>query len=482
LLATGGPDVRADAYLEYTLPEDGQYYLRVRSSGHPCCGGLDHTYEIWIEDISPAALSPFVDAMELGVRGWLADGLWHKVQVGSSAYGQSLSPTRSWWYGQDHRGDYDIGQANSGSLTSPAVSIPAGARVQLRFWQWYETEPAWVPQRIYFDAYHDSDGDDNVESGLYFAWAEALRKVGYTVDQYNRPIEPAALDDYQALALFDPEINLTPDEIQAIDGFMQRGGRVVALGEGNDVEGVNTVLNSLSAAHGIYFNADTVRDETDHDGQAVFPLITSFARDPAVFRMSTVVLYGGCSLSVSGPAVPLATGDVDSTVLASSGVTGSLDEGAIAAGVAGEMFPWAPVVMAYAPVGAGGLLAIGDSDLWTGVDFDMDGKIALDEYDNGLLPYWVFGFYVDDAQWDEKWVQISQNGGAFQDLIQVTGGPWTAWHESAIDLSPYAGSTIRVRFHFDTLDARYNGFRGWYVDDVRIGGYRVYLPVTRRPD
>jgi hypothetical protein len=37
-----------------------------------------------------------------------------------------------------------------------------------------------------------------------------------------------------------------------------------------------------------------------------------------------------------------------------------------------------------------------------------------------------------------------------------------------IDLSPYADSTIRIRFHFETLDAEFNSYKGWYIDDFSI--------------
>ena len=37
-----------------------------------------------------------------------------------------------------------------------------------------------------------------------------------------------------------------------------------------------------------------------------------------------------------------------------------------------------------------------------------------------------------------------------------------------IDLSSYTGSTIKVRFYFDTLDELANGEEGWFIDDVVV--------------
>jgi ELWxxDGT repeat protein len=45
------------------------------------------------------------------------------------------------------------------------------------------------------------------------------------------------------------------------------------------------------------------------------------------------------------------------------------------------------------------------------------------------------------------------------------------WTEASVNLADYAGLRIRVVFKFDTVDAVYNQYEGWYVDDVRIKQY-----------
>jgi len=227
-----------DSYLEYTLPGDGTYYLMVREYNHGNEGGPDYTYSILLSDITTPRSLPFFDNMESGSNGWGADGMWHQVQDGASPYPNSYSPTHSWWYGQDATGDYDNGAANSGNLTSPPVEIPPGVQAELRFWQWYETEPTLLPLSVYFDVYHDTDGD-SVSGGSYTNWADDLINAGYSVIEYDQPIDSVTLSGHQVLALFDPEIALSATEITAINNFMQNGGRVVALGEWSDLGGVN---------------------------------------------------------------------------------------------------------------------------------------------------------------------------------------------------------------------------------------------------
>jgi hypothetical protein len=76
----------------------------------------------------------------------------------------------------------------------------------------------------------------------------------------------------------------------------------------------------------------------------------------------------------------------------------------------------------------------------------------------------------DQVYWDQRWVQFSQNGGRFQNLIQLNDDVMNTWLTSpVVDLSAYANSTVRIRFHFSTTDKYYNGeLEGWLVDDISI--------------
>lgn len=72
--------------------------------------------------------------------------------------------------------------------------------------------------------------------------------------------------------------------------------------------------------------------------------------------------------------------------------------------------------------------------------------------------------------WDQRRVQISVDGAAFQDVQLVSTDPRDRnLHESKpVDLSPYAGKNIRIRFRFDTLDGYYNDGLAWAIKMVRI--------------
>lgn len=106
-------------------------------------------------------------------------------------------------------------------------------------------------------------------------------------------------------------------------------------------------------------------------------------------------------------------------------------------------------------------------------------SIALKYYDHSVVE-------GEDPNFDFQRVQISVNGGSFQNLRvdQSTGAAPTVrpWGERTIDLTPYRGSSIRIRFAFDTGDPNFNDFRGWYVDDVRIEKFSSDCNANTIPD
>jgi len=76
-------------------------------------------------------------------------------------------------------------------------------------------------------------------------------------------------------------------------------------------------------------------------------------------------------------------------------------------------------------------------------------------------------------------VEISQNGGPFSALAGPFDSTGNVFVPVNIDLSAYAGSTIRLRWFFNTVDSVLNNFEGWHVDDIRVEATtHVCQPVT----
>lgn len=62
-----------------------------------------------------------------------------------------------------------------------------------------------------------------------------------------------------------------------------------------------------------------------------------------------------------------------------------------------------------------------------------------------------------------------------RDPLPFTSGGFNqapVWRFEEFDLSPFAGQQIRLRFKFETRDALYNGFRGWFIDNIRVTNVR----------
>ncbi|MFN3308161.1 MAG: peptidoglycan DD-metalloendopeptidase family protein [Anaerolineales bacterium] len=101
------------------------------------------------------------------------------------------------------------------------------------------------------------------------------------------------------------------------------------------------------------------------------------------------------------------------------------------------------------------------------------------------LRFWSYYQTESDREhWDQRWVQISVDGGTFQNLYQFLDDPMEIWLQSPqLSLAPYAGQTIQIRFYFNTLDRHNNKFKGWFIDDVSILPLDLgSCPMTNEPN
>ncbi len=101
---------------------------------------------------------------------------------------------------------------------------------------------------------------------------------------------------------------------------------------------------------------------------------------------------------------------------------------------------------------------------------------------------------VDADRFDIMHVEISTDGGSNFDslgnlnpLNDLNGESYVAftnsglgepaqWKKQIYDLSAYVGNNVNLRFRFETRDQLYNGFRGWFIDDVAVTGEEILSP------
>jgi len=117
-----------------------------------------------------------------------------------------------------------------------------------------------------------------------------------------------------------------------------------------------------------------------------------------------------------------------------------------------------------------------DSDYATGaVNYGWltSPPITIPSSNYYLRFYYRYQTETYTTNWDQRWVQISVNGGPFENTFQLSEDvqyqETTLWLQSPpLPLSAYAGKTIQVRFYFHTLDEALNGYLGWGIDDFSI--------------
>ncbi|MGH3644331.1 MAG: hypothetical protein ACRDUX_35535 [Mycobacterium sp.] len=87
----------------------------------------------------------------------------------------------------------------------------------------------------------------------------------------------------------------------------------------------------------------------------------------------------------------------------------------------------------------------------------------------------------ENTSFDSATVEIAQDDGAFATLAGPYANGPAEFRDETVDLSPYVGRRVQLRWRFDTTDAFNNGFLGWLVDDVSVVSSGACLLPTRTP-
>jgi hypothetical protein len=103
---------------------------------------------------------------------------------------------------------------------------------------------------------------------------------------------------------------------------------------------------------------------------------------------------------------------------------------------------------------------------------------------------------VDANEFDLMHVEVSTNQGnswlplgrgTINPLNDANGESWKSfssgglgqqgyWIDQYFDLKPYVGNVVLVSFRFETIDTLFNGFRGWFIDDIKISADTIPAP------
>ena len=96
--------------------------------------------------------------------------------------------------------------------------------------------------------------------------------------------------------------------------------------------------------------------------------------------------------------------------------------------------------------------------------------IDLSGATDAALTFYEWSHLESNAKYDRTRVRVSRDGTYWwsMDIVFESHGTNNAWVKRTVDLSPYAGGDVYLRFWFDTRDVYSNGYEGWYVDDVKV--------------
>ncbi|RLG38557.1 MAG: hypothetical protein DRO01_06300, partial [Thermoproteota archaeon] len=499
----------------------------LESMGYEPGNPLDISFDnviVKLADAGSAAEAVFFDdGVESGTNGWSASGLWH---ITDSRY---VSASHSWAYNDGV--DYDTGAANAGALETPWISLSDGYSAILRFRSWYQTEDegvTWDRKLVYVTTNGTQWTLVKQISGPSQQWCsysvDLTAYAGQTVKiRFYFETRDALYNNYPGWFVDDVSVKGRPVTTMVVWSDDMDSGT-----NGWSADGLWHLSNSryVSASHAWCYN-----DGQDYDtgarnsGSLITPWIDLQGLSQASLRFRSwyetedegtawdrkrvFVTTDGTNWTqvyqVSGQSEQWLALHVDLSSYAGhmirvkfffdtvdglhNGYEGwyvdDVEITSVSEGTGGT------VLDESVESGTNGWIASG---LWHVSESRANSPTHSWCYNNGtnydtgsansgdLISPWVdlsgtenatlrfrSWYRTEDSgtSWDRKLVFVTTDGTNWQQVAQVSG-QMSAWVTYSVDLSPYVGQRIRIRFCFDTVDHLYNAYEGWYVDDIRV--------------
>ncbi len=101
-----------------------------------------------------------------------------------------------------------------------------------------------------------------------------------------------------------------------------------------------------------------------------------------------------------------------------------------------------------------------DSNTW------VQTSINLTQYNSAILTFWHM--YDFETKYDHGYVEISTNNGSTWNTLQTFTGRLPTWQKEVVDLSPFTGNNILLRFR---VQSDFSITRdGWMIDGILVFG------------
>jgi len=170
---------------------------------------------------------------------------------------------------------------------------------------------------IIFDQSHDQYYD----ASKLDKFIEYLRTKGQVIIN-NDTITDELLKNATLLIIPNPGKDFLSNETEAIKSFIDNGGSLLIMGNFYYYFEPDQ-LNNITGSYGIYWNDTEVYDETNYGYKPNYPIIYTWANNTIANIITAGVVdtkyYRGCSLYLTGDAVPIGTGDNDTYAINATG-------------------------------------------------------------------------------------------------------------------------------------------------------------------
>ena len=220
-----------------------------------------------------------------------------------------------------------------------------------------------VPKTLLIDNTHSSKGGDITRI------VQAFQAKGYTV--FYSSVVGFNPESYGAVLVSAPSVAYSTAEKAKLSTLLSLGGKVILLGEWFNYYN-SAPLNSITAYIGanITFNNNLLQDNVNRfQSNSDWVTTTKFESHPLSMGLSKIVLYAACTLNAGSNAFVVAR--AESTSYTASVESLELSEAtSVESGIDSDFFSSQVIIVVplvvTARVGFGKVVAVGDSDLFSG--------------------------------------------------------------------------------------------------------------------
>jgi subtilisin family serine protease/PKD repeat protein len=436
-----------------------------------------------------AAAVLFQDDVEQATVSWelSAGAIWHRT---TNHYN---SPITAWHYAVEGKGTYNTGTTNSGSLTTPMISLAGIANPALQFSYTLQTE-----QSDYYDIAQVQISTDGVSYAPIWTGSDVAQMTTVLLDlapyqgqsikiRFHFDTKDGAINDFQGWVVDDVIVfgSASQDPVApapVMDLAASWNSQIVELNwtatGDDDMSGaasrydirylLNEPIDPSSFERAVQLEGEPMPAPAGMPEHFAVPL-----PGPGVYHFAMKVIdEAGNESLLSNPAV---------VEVQSNRVTlfrDNFESGSQAWSFYGSD-----------GIGGDGLWHISSHRAHEGSSVLYYGKPDTLNYDTGARNYgtatskpidlfgvWDAKLTFIDARsgemggYDVSVVEVSTDGGATWTQVYQAGYSDGTFAPRSVDLAAFDGQLIQIRFRFDTIDQGANAYEGWLVDEVSVTG------------